>query len=57
MDQQKLLGVLANLEKDIAIFKNNVQSNFLTTTITGEPTLVHYLQKAVIDVMMAAMKK
>ena len=54
MNKEKLLSILCNLEKDIAACKLSIEADFLRTTISGEPAIVHDLQAAVIKIMMAA---
>jgi hypothetical protein len=57
MNQQKMISTLSALQKEILIFKGNVSGGLLTKTVSGEPTIVHDLQRAIIEIMMAASEK
>ncbi len=54
MNKEKLLHLLSELEKDIRACRREVEDDFLRKTILGEPCIVNDLQRAVIQIMMAA---
>ena len=57
MNKPKLINLLSELEKDICACKREVEDNWLRKTISGEPAIVNDLQRAVINVMLAAAEK
>ena len=57
MNKSKLLNLLSELEKDIRNCKRDVEDNWLRKNISGEPTIVNDLQRAVINIMLAAAEK